>query len=560
MRDNSDRWQFYQHPSKPIITPADMRYWKRTLEGTLKVGMEFEFNLKDQKGTCRGDNVQCACVHIERNCWRKCVFEEKCSKEPCIDTCANATDKCKSEDCAKCANYEFQCIGVSCVDFMSACFSCTDFNKGCEKCPKRYVPERDPDHIRELMIKEFNPSNNYGKVSESGVVTVTGDGSLLGGSSGNKKGAEIITVGRRVNFWEFYKMSKHIIDFARDHGAFLNERTSSHMHVLSTYYGREKNDKNYQQRHDNYLRTNELEKPMPQIILANFHQLCRRWQNALVWMTTALGDPNHMTRWEKFRVSVLDVSPVTKDMKEIVQEINQKADGHKYGLVDYYYSKFNNDAVERFHVEFREPDSTMCPSWYAAMACLHYAIVIKAVEISQYGLLKVGGTDWMKKAKAMKKIILNGKGGYDSKRVSDTSKLLDNREYFIKESVEMVGQLKNILLKLGPAYEILIKIAQRPVSMRRIDGEKWDDIEKDLSVPIDEIDEMILKINEIADLRIIEDCKDLEEWVNIVAKHLSEDPDLRNQVTENKVRAYVEDKMHEGRMIWSDSLGCIMNI
>ena len=58
------------------------------------------------------------------------------------------------------------------------------------------------------------------------------DGSLLG-----KKGAEVITVGRRVDYWEFYKMAKTIIDTAVTKGAYVNERCSTHMHVLAGYYG-----------------------------------------------------------------------------------------------------------------------------------------------------------------------------------------------------------------------------------------------------------------------------------------------------------------------------------
>ena len=65
MRDNREIWQFYNHPSKPVLSSGDVRYWKNSMAKLLKVGLEFEFNLPDQKGGCKGDSVQCPCLYIE---------------------------------------------------------------------------------------------------------------------------------------------------------------------------------------------------------------------------------------------------------------------------------------------------------------------------------------------------------------------------------------------------------------------------------------------------------------------------------------------------------------
>jgi hypothetical protein len=392
-----------------------------------------------------------------------------------------------------------------------------------------------------MLTNYLQPSRSYGKVSPSGVVSITTDGSLKG-----DKGVEIITVGRRIDYWEFYTMSKDILDKVVELGGYLNERTGSHMHVLTSYY--EENG------------ANEMEKPMPQIILANFHQLCRRYQNALVWMTTALDDPNHLTRWEKFRVSVLDISPVTKDMKAVVSEISQRAGNPKYGLVNYQNLRFADADIDRFHVEFRQADSTLCPTYYAALACLHYAILVKAVEISRYGLLKVGDEGWLKKAKEMKKIILNGTGDWESSRVADTCRLIDSAEYFIQESLDLVSQLKSVLLRLGPAYDVLLKLAKRPASLRRVDGDTWKDIEKDLAVEMTQADKLEVKISEVVDLRLIDDCKDVKEWVSEVQKMLVEDEDLGDEISINTIMDFVESKTREGEMIWSESTGCMLAV
>jgi len=547
MRDNREKWRFYNHPSKPRLKGHEVRYWKEAMQKLLKVGIEFEFNLKELKGTCKGDNIQCPCIHIEEGCWQECSVIESCQKDRDIATCANQKPECKKELCKDCPDYKFACIGITCVDFVSKCLVCDLFEKNCDVCPKRYDPKKDPEHIRQTLQDELQPSRSYGKVSHSGVVSITKDGSLLG-----DKGVEIITVGRRVNYWEFYNMSKKIIDKAVDLGAYINERTSTHMHVLTSYYDEG----------DSYI--NEMEKPLPQIVLANFHQLCRRYQNALTWITMALDDPNHMTRWEKFRVSILEMSPVMKNMPEVVRTIaghSGGSGGGKYGFVNYNKCKFNGNDIENFHVEFREAEATLCPTWHAAIACLHYAMVIKAVEISRHGMLKIGSESWLREAKEMKSIILNNcPRDWSEDRLSDTSKVLDNAEYFIDSSLELVGQLKNILIKMGPAYDILVKIAERPAALRRIDGKSWKEIEEDLKVKPTESDRIDRTLGEIIDLRIIDDCKDQKEWISAVVNCVREDNNSDIDINEKVIQKYIDTKMREGEMIWSESIGCMLSI
>jgi hypothetical protein len=538
MRIDVNKWQFYNNPTKAPLSGEEIRYWKMIAEKTLKVGIEFEFNLPDQKGTCHGDNVHCPCVHMSGDCWKGCINTKTCASLPVSEmsfyTCASKTDPCKKEKCVECKNYKFKCLGITCVDFVSHCFVCDKYAKSCEKCDKKYIPEKDPKMIRDKLQTDFAPSRRYGKVSPSGVVDIKTDGSLLG-----DKGAEIITIGRRVDYWEFMRMTEAILRKMEASGAFINERTGSHMHVLTSYIDRE---------------VNELERPIPQIIAANFHQLVRRYQNALTWLTIALDTPKHMTRWEKFRVSVLHISPVTRDMCRVKEDVHQGSGGNKYGFINYDNMVFNNDNdITCFHVEFREADSTMCPSYYAALACLHYAFVVKAIEISRYGLLKVGDEAWMKKAAAMKNVILNGTGNWESNRLGDTSKLLDNKDYFIEESMDLVRQMKSILIKIGPAYDVLKRLAKKPVALRRIEGDSWKQIESSLAVQMSETDVIHNKINELIDLQLIIDCRDMDEWIKEVKNTFAEE---RLDFPEDHIRNHMETRLREGQVIWSTSLGC----
>lgn len=545
MRDNRSKWKFivdkYNVRVDKTLSAHEVRYWKDILYKILKVGIEFELNLPKARPRCDGNDPRCQCKYLaERDCWAKCAKLEYCQATKNIMTCANRTSKCKPEQCANCEDYEFTCLGLYCNEFVPFCVVCEAFKKPCDTCEKYKVKQLAPHEVRQLLIDKFNPSGSYGHVGK-GVVKITRDGSLV--SDG---GVEIITVGRRVNYWEFYNMSKEILDLAKAHGAYVNERCGAHMHVLAAYYGD----------------INELEKPLPELVLANFHQLVRKYQNALTWLTMALHDPMHLTRWEKFRVSILDISPIADSMRRVVEKVTDVAGGNKYAFVNYRNCYFNKTGdIEIFHVEFREADATLCPSVYAALACLHFAFVIKAVEISRYGLLMVGGNEALKKACEMKKLILNGADrDYHGSRLGDTAAVLDHVDYFREEAVDMLSQMKNILIKLGPAYDVLEKLAYKPVALRRAEGDSWDTIENDLKVDMDETGKIEIKIDEVIDLRLVDDCFELNEWIENVTRIINEELPVEEKITVDVVNNYIKTKIKEGDFIWSEKLGAIISI
>ena len=438
------------------MTAQEVNYWRQNLSRILKIGAEFEFNLPEEKtGTCKGVSFTCPCIHYgsdERDCWKGCVNESVCSSNPAIYTCENRNDDCTMENCASCDKYSFKCIGEFCGNRIAPCIACEDFKMQCETCVYRYDPNKNPDAIRQACVNQFNPSGSYGVMNSSGVHSVVTDGSLLG-----QKGMEIITTGRRVNYWKFYKMSKDIIDTAISRGGYSNERCSIHMHGLGSYYNRG----------DGGNQMSELEKSLPEIVLANLHQLFRKYQNAITWMTTGLDDPAHLTRWEKFRVSMLPISAITKPMRKVVQDVQTNSGGNKYGWANYKFCNFDdNGDVSRLHVEIRAMDGLLAPSAVSAMACLYYALFIKAVELSRYGILKIGTKEEYEKILEVKDALLNNcadwQEGNKIGRFSDTSKLSKYTDILVSESFELIAQLKHILSSVGPAYDVLEKLAEAP--------------------------------------------------------------------------------------------------
>jgi len=560
MRNNKNKWSFYRLISKPPLEAEEVAYWKTSLGKILKVGMEFEFNLPEKKtGTCKGDSPTCPCskLMLEETCWQECLHKDNCAtSRKSVSLCSNATDLCVNEDCKSCSLFKFKCNSIYCPNFISKCFMCNEVVRSCESCDFRFDPNLSPDTIRKKLTEELRPNNTYGIVNDSGVHSITTDGSLLG-----KKGAEIITVGRRVDYWEFYKMSKRIIDSATSRGAYINERCSLHMHLLASYYNKILRGSDNSDDGGVPNRVSEMEKDMPEIILSNIHQLVRRYQNAMTWMTMGLDEPERMTRWEKFRVSVLNSSAVLSPMYEVAEDVSKHAGGNKYSWVNYKLIEFTQTgSIKRFHIEMRGADGILCPSAVAAIACMYYAIVIKAVEISRYGVVEVGDKEWLARATEIKAAMMNNMKGYNEEdRFSNTKNLYKYQDTLISESLDLVGQLKSILIKIGPAYEVLEKLAEAPIAIRRCSGHTIPRIEKDLEVILNAEDKMAISVGEIITLNQVSECSSMEEWINTVCSILGKDSETHKNFDQTHVRKsvseFVENKGNAGELVWSNRIG-----
>lgn len=556
---------FIDQQTRQPLTAQEVNYWKLNLSRILKVGAEFEFNLPDKPtGTCKGKSFSCPCKHYgseEKDCWTVCLKEKECSEHAHTSRCANfAADKCANDKCVDCDNYSFKCHGMLCSNNLPACIACDAFELQCEGCAYRFDPNKNPDSIRAACTNKFSPSGSYGILSHSGVHNVVTDGSLLG-----KKGMEIITAGRRVDFWEFFNMSKNIIDTSVSKGAYINERCSVHMHALAAYYGKVSNGGS-----GGGSKVSELERSMPEIVLANLHQLVRRYQNAITWMSSGLEDPDKLTRWEKFRVSVLGISSIANNMRDVRALVESAGNGTKYGWINYKFCDFDgNGDVRRLHVEFRVMDGLLSPSACAAFACLYYALFIKAIELSKYGVMEVGDEDWKNQAFKIKDALMNNcadwQEGNKYGRFSDTKNLHKYTDILVSESFELISQLKHILASVGPAYDVLEKLAESPCSLRRCAGTSWEDIEKDLAVELTDEGKMEYEINKIIDTRAIGGVADPQAWMEGVTKMLAGNKDLAiskepEEEIMDKVSIHVEEKQANGEMIWAERIGSMMKV
>jgi hypothetical protein len=418
---------------------------KVLLDRVLKIGVEAEWGLKDspQSGTCRGDSVECPCTNVH-----KVENNRKCYQV------------CKKESTCEFFGVPGKCVGIFCINFSSPCTDCKEFQVDCSKCDLLFNPLKTASGMRDAISKELLPTNNVNICGEYGVFQVKTDNSC--GSNG---GVEVPTVGKRADYYEFIKMLQIVYSAVNKHDAFMNDRTGIHFHILAGY---------------NANRSSELEKPMPDIVLRNIHQLFRIFQNALVWITSAGNSPERRTRWAKFRSGIMKVSGVKNSGRDIINLLRDK-----YNLVSYRFCEVNSKGdLSKFHIEVRVSDGINSPTAVAALSMLMYAFIIKAIDLSLHGVVMQPASFYKMQAEISELMLNNTASGGQytaGLRYSDTSALDKHIPYLQSITRQMISFLKPALKKWPEAIDVLHSLAERPCSTRIIEGVEWEDIETNLS-------------------------------------------------------------------------------
>jgi hypothetical protein len=397
------------------------------------------------------------------------------------------------------------------------------------------------------MKQLLQPSGDVARVGPFGALEVKKDGSLV-----NNGGIEVPTVGRRVYWNSFYRMCKNIIEPIAARGGYINERCGQHFHLLAGYFSGGGPGGGS---------ISELEEPMPEIILANFHQLNRRYELAMFWLMSSGEHMETLTRWAKFRQPILKYSAMQSPMRKIQRELADNIPGGnrapgKYASSSYYFCRFSERGdVETFHIENRIADGCLAPSVVAAWGMLIYALALKAVRLSQYGVMEVGNRDYLTKLEKIYPHFINGQEReYGNTRSADTAGIGTHIPWLQENARELVQLLKAELNKLGPSFDILMQLADRPLSIRRTQGDSWDDIERELNPTgcrEEEAPQIIEReVAELVDLTGIVDCASLEEWVEEVAASLDQPSEA---VTETVTQLIQSDKYR-----WSGGVGALI--
>ena len=558
--------KFQKKASRPPLTREQFLYWRDLLSKILKLGTEFEINLPSAERGLKSNSAE-PCVHSKKKCVTDCSNLETCLSERHPTFCLTRETgsflgnkfQCPAKDegdvaaCVECPSWALNCRGLDCALHTPFCTVCPSFLRKNDAMIENTDIRQDAETVRTEMKDLFRPTGDVGRVGAAGVLEVKQDGSLV-----NNGGIEIPTVGRRVHWNSFYRMCKEIIDPIEKRGGYINERCGQHFHLLNGYLGTSS---------PSGMRGSgshsELEVSMPEIILANYHQLHRRYETALFWMMSSGENMETLTRWAKFRQPVRHYSAMQSSMRKIQKELadNIPGGGHgtagKYASCSYYFCKFDQEGqVSTFHIENRIADGCLSPSVVAAWGMMVYAMMLKAVRLSQYGIMEIGSKEYTEQLEEASQHLVNGQNReYGSHRVGDTSGIGPYIPFYRENSRELVQLLKGELNKLGPAFDILMQLADRPLSLRRAQGDSWADIENELNPQSREEDSnnrylIESEVAEVVDLTGIVECESQNVWIEEVAAHVDRPPAVIEEIVDNFLSS--------GRYRWSDVVGALI--
>lgn len=552
--------KFQQKPSRPPLTREQCGYWLDHMPKILKIGTEFEINLPEPTHALKKKDTL-ACVHSDEPCVTDCMNLETCltDRHPtfCLtretgqflgkDFQCPAQEADDTEACVGCPAWMLNCRGLDCAMHTPFCTACPSFTRVGQAAIENADIRHDAETVRQEMKQLLQPTGFVGNTGEKCVLEVKKDNSLQ-----HNGGIEVPTVGRRVHWASFYNMCKEIIDPIVARGGFVNERCGQHFHVLAGYFTKNVGS-----------RISELESPLPEIVLANLHQLHRRYEPAMFWIMSAGARMESLTRWARFRQSIYRfsalrsrMSRVQKELAENIQCMGGTQQNGKYASVAYHFCKFDeNGDVDTFHIENRIADGCLSPAVATAWAMLCYALVMKAVRLSQYGIMEVGDAEYCEQLKEVSPHLINGHDrGWDGSRLGDTSGIGPHIGFLRENAREMIQLLKPELHNLGPAYGILMELADQPCSLRLVNGDSWQKIEEDLYQPAAEDEFPALanedEIRELIDLAGIVDCDDPEVWIEEVAANLGQPPPA--------VADVVRRLLDSGNYRWSSAIGSLI--
>jgi hypothetical protein len=337
-----------------------------------------------------------------------------------------------------------------------------------------------PSQTIEEMKSLFSPTNDVGKFGDFGVQNVKSDGSI-------SHGFELCTIGRRPNFLDLYYQYKAITNLViSKYKAHVNSRCGLHNHVLIDY--------------GSYYTS--VEKLIPNIIFINFVQLTRRYLPELVYITSTVKENNAITRYDSFckADTLLQFTPLNRSVKDYMYKLKEEGRDVRYKFLNCRPSIAKPEGIECLHFELRFPDGSLYPAQIAAQNMLYCAMLIKAIELSELGVINTGDVDEWNETKELYAAIRNSD---DEDRLSSIP---------TQEQMERIkSRTHNMLLELKPQldqydihiYGILFALAIKPISLMRRES---TDIE--INAMFDDIIRNIYTID-------ISDCSDIIYTINL---------------------------------------------
>lgn len=384
--------------------------------------------------------------------------------------------------------------------------------------------EKNLGNIHDHFNRAFNPSRSIHHHGQYGVKEVMEDGSV-------PHGVEVVTVGKRFDWKEFYNMNTHIMDTFHEHDIHTSHHTGMHIHLLAGYTNNE---------------LSELERNVPEIILANFYQLHRIFAPELYWIASGGCEDYAITRYMLFRRPPFDYSATNTSMNIIREEMAEKY--AKYQMVNMNHCRFSRRELSTFHVEIRHPDTHLSPAVSTALVALEVALLYKAIDLSACGIISIKQDEYDFKKLIFDKFVNFGTGNRESDSTDLDGEDIENLQL---RTSAMIRWLKSEIYNINPvAYDILKKMSVTPSSLMRINGLSWLQIDEKLYTPTLLDRDNLDRLMEMLILQQITDCHDSENWINKASDRLS--------VPIEKTKQLLKDLSSEKVVMFDDELGSYM--
>ena len=255
-------------------------------------------------------------------------------------------------------------------------------------------------------------------------------------------------------------------------------------------------------------------------------------------------------------------------MPTVTQETRHASKAHngrKYALMNYEQIKFDAvGQVSRLHVEGRYLDGNLSPATTVAHVCLLYGLMLKAVEISRYGILEAGNKAYMDKQYEIHRHLCNNDGPWEGIRYSKTKGLDPYIPELQKQSRQLIRLIKITLSELSPADDILWKLADKPLALRLAAGDSWDKIESDLCPTARKKDDIEQNILRFIELGAICECENIAEWVDTAAHQLADIKKVgtskeKTEKLRQRVEKFIVEQKDSRQAHWSETLGGFLN-
>ena len=343
------------------------------------------------------------------------------------------------------------------------------------------------DDFFPALVKTLHPSQDLTHLGQHGVYNVISE----------HCGIEIQVIGRQPYYPALMRQYQAILNPLLDLGVRVRPTCGLHYHTL----------------------TIGLSEPMPEIILANVWNLTRRYAPHLRFLTSGGSRPEALCRRRNYtsHLEMVRHTPGSYTMRQIQQKLHAShtVPEHQNFLNLEHVTFTESGAVQDFHLEFRFPDADIAPTSVVAKTYLFLAMLLMAVEMSQYGVIHVGRIREWRRTVHLLNLLNNNDGNLatsDSSAI--TPEIIEELRGGCRELLELLKPLFGRFARASfegqethPAFEVLSCLAETPLSLLRCSGRDWPEIEALLderaAVPSDEWDQSdrrLIRAIELAEL------------------------------------------------------------